>query len=268
MSDVLTVLTLNLWNRNHWDERREEVVRWIELLEPDLVGLQEVDQTGSDCQAAWLGRRTGLAAVFAGVERDGDRRFGNAVLSRWPVAGTDWVPLTALDEPDEGRLCLRVDVDSPRGVVSFFTTHLNFLFHHGRVREAQAVQVSRFVASAPAIAFPVVLTGDFNAVPDASEIRFLKGRTSLQDRSFHLHDAYEVAHPGSLGHTWDNRNPYAAKNQVPDQRIDYVFVGVRTADGAGRVLDAEVVCDHPIGSTWASDHFGVVARLAFPPRAS
>lgn len=106
--------------------------------------------------------------------------------------------------------------------------------------------------------------GGFNAVPDSTEIRFLKGRTTIGGRSFHLFDSHEVAAPSSPGFTWDNRNPYAATNRVPDQRIDYIFVGVRAEDGTGQVLKSYVVCDKPLGHTWPSDHFGVLTEVAFP----
>jgi endonuclease/exonuclease/phosphatase family metal-dependent hydrolase len=123
------------------------------------------------------------------------------------------------------------------------------------------VQLAEFVRAAPG-GYPPILCGDLNARPDAAEVRFLKGLASSGGRSFHLFDAFEVAHPGAPGHTWDNRNPYAAMNAVPDQRIDYVLVGVRRDDGAGRVLSCDVVCDQPRRGIWPSDHFGVCARLS------
>jgi endonuclease/exonuclease/phosphatase family metal-dependent hydrolase len=63
--------------------------------------------------------------------------------------------------------------------------------------------------------------------------------------------------------TWDNRNPYAAMNQVPDQRIDYILVGVRASDGTGRIQSARLVCDGPRDGAWPSDHLGVTATLAW-----
>jgi hypothetical protein len=48
------------------------------------------------------------------------------------------------------------------------------------------------------------------------------------------------------------------------QLADFVGIGVRTADGAGKVLDAAVVCDATRRGVWPSDHFGVVAQLACP----
>lgn len=109
---------------------------------------------------------------------------------------------------------------------------------------------------------PPIVCGDFNARPESTEVRFIKGLHALDQRSFHLFDAFEVANPGQPGYTWSNANPFAAAEQVPDQRIDYIFVGVHAEDGAGRVLTAHVVCNEPRGGGWPSDHFGVAAELS------
>jgi endonuclease/exonuclease/phosphatase family metal-dependent hydrolase len=150
--------------------------------------------------------------------------------------------------------------------VSVTSTHLSHLFDQGWVREQQVRQLADFVAAGSG-EFPPVVCGDFNARPASTEVRFIKGLHAFDGRSFHLFDAFEVAHPGELGFTWNNANPFAASNNTPDQRIDYVFVGVRTDDGAGTVLDAAVTCDAPRGDVYPTDHFGVVARLACPARA-
>lgn len=262
---VLRVLTLNIWSRNHWSERRDDIVAWIEHLQPDVVGLQEVDRAAEDCQATWLGEQTGLATAFGGNDRPGGRLFGNAVLSRFPLLGTERRDLTTAGLPGEGRLCLRATLDAPWGPTHVYTTHLNYLFDHGFVRERQVQEIAAFIGESGHEAFPPVLVGDLNAVPGSTEVRYLKGQTSLGGGSFHLFDAFEVSQPSAEGYTWDNRNPYAAQNRVPNQRIDYVFVGVRTPDGAGQVLHSEVVFDRPMRQSWPSDHFGLLADLSCPP---
>jgi endonuclease/exonuclease/phosphatase family metal-dependent hydrolase len=260
-ADVLTVMTLNLWNTNHWSERRPAVVAWIDELQPDLVALQEVVRAADDDQATWLAQETGMAAVFGAAQQGPNRAFGNAVLSRLPILDVRTMQLPDAGAGGEPRGAVSVDVDTARGSVSLTSTHLAHLFDQGWVREAQVAALAEFIAS-PAGSFPPILCGDLNARPDSTEVRFLKGLAALGGRSFHLFDAFEVAHPSAAGFTWDNRNPYAATNRVPDQRIDYILVGVRAADGAGQVLAAEVVCDEPRVGSWPSDHFGVCAHLS------
>lgn len=168
----------------------------------------------------------------------------------------------------EQRLCVRAALDTARGQLQIYNTHLSHLFAEGNVRENQVMAVAEFITETNQPFCPPILTGDFNAVPDSTEIRYLKGLTSLGGRSFHLFDSYEAAWPASLGFTWDNRNPYAAKNRVPDQRIDYIFVGVRADDGTGQILNSTLAFDEPMAGGWPSDHYGLVTDIAFHPAES
>jgi endonuclease/exonuclease/phosphatase family metal-dependent hydrolase len=267
---VLRVMTLNIWNLSGpWRERRREIVAWIDHLDPDLVCLQEVvEHPDGRNQAAWLVENTGAGYAWAygpGLVGEGGS-LGNAVLSRWPIEGTAVVRLPAGDGPDEGRVLLhartrRLDV---------FCTHLNWLFHHGYIRELQVKAIVDAIEARadPSSALPPVLAGDFNAEPDAGEIRFLTGLASLDGRSTYFQDAWRVGSGGGPGWTWDNRNPFAAAELEPDRRIDYVFVGWRPDGGAGRVMSARVVCDRALTGTFATDHFGLLAELADPGPAA
>ena len=131
-------------------------------------------------------------------------------------------------------------------------------------REAQALETADFVLARPESDNPALLMGDFNAEPDSDEIRFLKGLHSMNGRSFYMQDAYEVSHAPMPGYTWDNRNPFAAATREPDRRIDYIFVGWRSDDGAGQVHSARVVCEATHGGEWPSDHLGLYAEVHFP----
>jgi endonuclease/exonuclease/phosphatase family metal-dependent hydrolase len=53
----------------------------------------------------------------------------------------------------------------------------------------------------------------------------------------------------------------------PFRRIDYIMI--RCARHGGPTLavsDCRLAFDQPVNGWWASDHFGVVADLALPPR--
>ncbi|MDQ4054947.1 MAG: hypothetical protein M3237_19950, partial [Actinomycetota bacterium] len=54
---------------------------------------------------------------------------------------------------------------------------------------------------------PVVLAGDFDAEPTSASVRFWSGRQSLKGRSVAYRDAWELAHPGTAGHTFAGGNP-------------------------------------------------------------
>jgi endonuclease/exonuclease/phosphatase family metal-dependent hydrolase len=266
MPPVLRVMTLNIWNLDGpWRDRRTEIVAWIDRLAPDVVLLQEVVEAADGRnQATWLAERCAAdwAVAYGGVGETGVGRFGNAVVSRWPIDD-----VAVLDLPYERRDddVQRVVVHARTGGLDVFCTHLNWRFDDGHVRERQAVAVAEFVAdrSDPTSALPPVLGGDFNADPDAQEIRYLSGLVAVDGRSVYFQDAWRVAQGAAPGWTWDNRNPFAAADREPDRRIDYVFVGWRSEPkGPGRIESARVVCDRALTGTYASDHFGLHAEIA------
>jgi len=55
----------------------------------------------------------------------------------------------------------------------------------------------------------------------------------------------------------------------PFRRIDYIFVRCDAHGGPTLAISTCArIFDEPIDGVWASDHFGVVADLALPTRAS
>jgi len=92
---------------------------------------------------------------------------------------------------------------------------------------------------------PQILAGDFNTAPEADEIRWLKGMTTLAGRRVYYQDAWAAVHPGEPGITWARHNPYRAKmSWLPDdRRIDYIFVTAARRDGRATVRDARTSRD-------------------------
>jgi endonuclease/exonuclease/phosphatase family metal-dependent hydrolase len=225
------------------------VVDWINEIQPDLVALQEVvvRRIGMR-QTSWIAKRTGMAATFGPTKPIRGGQFGNAVLSRLPVRSSRCRALTDAWSGNEPRAIVTVDVDAYGRRVFFSSTHLSWQMDENWIREQQVRDIAGVIRAQPADALTIVC-GDFNATPDSPEIGFVRGLDFL--------DAYQAANPGERGHTWSNTNPFAAAEQLPDRRIDYVFVGT------ARVLTADVVCDEPRRNSWPTDHFGVAATLEF-----
>jgi endonuclease/exonuclease/phosphatase family metal-dependent hydrolase len=119
-------------------------------------------------------------------------------------------------------------------------------------------EVTRLVAFVDEIAgeAPVILMGDFNALPSSQEIRYLRdaGFVDCWSRS------------RFAGYTWDevnNRNIISfqrAEDEVlPPRRdrIDYVFVR-----GNGIMpRSARLILNEPTFGIHPSDHFGVYAEI-------
>jgi endonuclease/exonuclease/phosphatase family metal-dependent hydrolase len=267
---TLKVLSLNLWNRSGpWPLRAKRIRGWIDRLDPDLIGFQEVLRGNGVDLAAELVESRGYHSDFArAVEfwNDPELAFGNSIASRWPLEERDELAL-----PDDGdgekRVALSATIASPHGPISFTSTHLNWRLHHGRVREQQVATLCDWVrARRPEAGFPPILVGDFNAEPESSEIRYVCGLQSLAGRSVHFRDAWRQAGDGGDGLTWSKRNDYARPWLEPDRRIDYIFVGPpRVPSGLGNVESCRVVCDDEVDGVWPSDHFGVFAELRTEP---
>jgi endonuclease/exonuclease/phosphatase family metal-dependent hydrolase len=189
-------------------------------------------------------------------------QFGNAALSRWPIASSRAIPLPT-GATDERRSLVLAEIGSPHGVIPFFVTHLNWKFHHGVVRERQVVAIADHVkALAPTTGLPPVLVGDFNAEPEAAEIRFLKGLQSLEGKSTFFADCFALAGEGP-GITYDStRNPFAAPTHEYPRRIDYVFVRGPDKQARGKPLSARVVMEEVHGGIAATDHYGVFAEVS------
>ncbi len=266
---AVSVLTLNIWhNSGPWKQRAELIRAWIDRLDPDLIGLQEVLVGESIDQAAELLQGRSYEVAFAKATPfwgDPALDFGNAVAVRWPIAEREELRL-----PDGGdgekRVALSVTVEAPVGPISFTTTHLNWRLHHGAVRERQVVALCDLVLRRrPRGGFPPVLVGDFNAEPESAEIRYLSGLQSIGGRSVYLRDAWRHAGTGGDGITWSNHNDYAQPWLEPERRIDYVFVGSPQPDRVGQLESCQVVCNEKQDGIWPSDHFGVYTEIRSDP---
>lgn len=267
--DRIRVLTLNIWNRQGpWEERLPLIQKGIAALEPDIIGLQEVIFNEGRSQADDIADALpGKYERAFGVAHDvgGGVHFGNAVLSRWPIARSAPYPLPT-GFSDETRCVFFAEIASPFGSIPFFVTHLNWKFHESHVREAQVMSIAEQVRKeSPLEGLPPILVGDFNAQPEASEIRFLKGLQSLQGKSFFLADAYEQTGAGP-GYTFDaTANPFAALTHEYPRRLDYIFVRGPDRQVRGKPLLSKVVLNEVENGVAPSDHWGVYAELSISP---
>lgn len=222
----------------------------IAELDASVVALQEVD-VHWDQRSQWrdlaaeLGEKLDMHVYFGPIYSldppgpDQPRReYGNALLSRYPIKAAVNHEITRLStqDPDPkpelmpGFPEIEIEV---RGVdVHLYATHLDYR-EDPAVRTAQIADTLRILRHDRGE--PRILLGDFNATPDAAELRPLWRELS---------DAWDACGTDP-GHT------YPAVN--PDSRIDYVTVsrGVQVRSIA-------------VGDTLASDHRPVVADLRLP----
>jgi endonuclease/exonuclease/phosphatase family metal-dependent hydrolase len=132
----------------------------------DAAALQEVgdphrhgSQHETADHAAWLGHRLGWYVAFGPNFVLAGRPYGNAILSRYPIAAAHNYDLSV--EGKEPRGCLRADISLPGGgSLHLFDLHLGLSF--GERWKQAAMLLSADLLRDAALTAPLVLCGDFN----------------------------------------------------------------------------------------------------------
>jgi endonuclease/exonuclease/phosphatase family metal-dependent hydrolase len=239
----LTVLSFNMHTGIGADgvldlDRTVEVIRRSGA---DVVGLQEVDVHWADRsefrdQARALARALRMRVFFAPIydlppatEGAPRRRYGPAVLSRYPVVRAENHELTRMSSQDGSTVPMPGFAEAVvlvRGVpVHVYCTHLDYR-PDPAVRAVQVAETLEILAADRPGANQVLL-GDLNAEPAAPELAPLW--TVLED-------------------TGDGRPSFPA--DAPVKRLDYVAVSPNVRATRTEVIDST-----------ASDHRPVLAEL-------
>lgn len=260
-ANPLVVMTYNLRSASPgspvpWPERRPLMVECIRSVNPDVIGTQEgwyaqlKDLAADLPEYAWIGQgREGgskgeFLAVFYRKARLEPLAFDHFWLSDTPevIASQTW----GRKLPPRMVTWVRLADRQTGRNFYFFTTHVD----GNRTAQEKSVALLRQRVAALEPARPVLLTGDFNAVP---------GR----DRAYHL-----LVGDGFFADTWtlartrrgEGYSTFTgfkglAKNE---RRIDWILVrGEVTVDAA------EIVTFSRDGR-FPSDHLPVVAWVRLP----
>lgn len=212
----------------------------ISAARPDLVSLNEVDsgtlRSGRADEAAYLGRATGLHAVYGpNLFRYDGGRFGNAILSRFPVRETHNTRLPRKPHT-EPRGLLEASVRVGHRTVSFFSVHLSQGGRGAAQRVRQAEAVARVIRAS---GHPTIVSGDLNSRPGDLPVRILRQ---------YLLDAQEQGGTGA---------GLTVPEVDPRSRIDYILYDNDFAalPGSTRVLLSA-----------SSDHRSVWTELVLRPK--
>lgn len=270
-SDIWRVVSFNIWNRQGpWADRLPLIRDQLAALDADVIGLQEVlGFPGMPSQADEIAAGTDWHVYYAPAWHiGGGLTFGNAILSRHRLGDVATLPLPSPPGLDT-RTAAFARVEAPHGPLPVFVTHLTFQAHMGHARCAQVRALADHAdALAPESGPPAVLLGDFNANPDADEMRFLRGLCALGGDSVYFADCWDAtAAPGAPGFTYDRANPYALRSREPSRRIDYCYVRGPGRHLRGEPLSCRVALAEPTAGIWPSDHYAVVADIHAAPRA-
>ena len=210
----------------------EEMAKIIEAENPDIVALQEVSRgwvvNGSVDMLTWFSQRLQMDYVWGPAA---DSAWGNALLSRFPIAGHGNYAMPNNDALRLDRAFLVVEVDVGGGeVIDVVATH----FHSGEDDSALRVPQSLAVLQTIDATQSVVLLADLNALPGDPEMQLLADAG--------LNDTFVAS-----GATGDG---FTSPSDAPRQRIDYVW--------ASPDLKAR---DFSVPHSLASDHLAAAVTL-------
>lgn len=213
----------------------EAIAKVINESGADLVGLQEVDvhtirSSKSSNQAEALGEMTGMHVFFSkGIDYQGGE-YGTAILSKYPILESDRYELPNLEGiTAEPRTLAVVTVEVEGSPMRFANTHLDY--SHA---ENNQLQVREILDIFEDEVLPIVLVGDFNALPESASIQLLDqhfDRSCMEDCGFTIPQVN------------------------PNRTIDFIMA---SKDAPFKVIGHEVI-DEP----YASDHLPVWAEYRF-----
>lgn len=250
-TDTLTVVTLNLWHDSHdWPRRLNGILAEMRRIRPDVLCLQEVLQnSGLRNQAETLGDSLGCHVRFASVDGpERPKRYGNAILTPHRVLADGG---RNLEPADDYRAVAHVRFAWRGRAIDAYSTHLHHTPQGGAIRATQIRHLLAWVDSTRGDG-PTVIAGDFNAELGTPEMNLVTVR--------HL-DAFRAVHPKASRTEAATFNP---RFGVDPGSIDHIFVERK---GARRLTPiASELIFRTVGpdSVWASDHYGVVAKLRAP----
>ena len=294
----LTVLSFNVWGAGSNEGRSiDDTVAVIRYVNPDVVGLQEVQAESQDCTEAvcpsFGTSRAGEIARSLGYyvyeqKQENVALWANAIISRFPLQGATPNELGVILQI-QGR---RVGVfnihatDFPYqpyqalgiayGSAPYLQTAPELVAAANQARGEAITKLLEEVATAGNLDL-VFVTGDFNE-PSHRDWTERAARLGVHPMSVAypatqrleqagFEDTFRTVFPDEIampGFTW---TPTTAPDDPNDHhdRIDYVFI---RGDGA-RIEAAQVVGESLVNSAsgirrWPSDHRAVVATVVIP----
>jgi photosystem II stability/assembly factor-like uncharacterized protein/endonuclease/exonuclease/phosphatase family metal-dependent hydrolase len=252
--DSLKIMTYNLQGMRPGSDpetRLFHIIQKLKTLNPDIIGLQEINETLNgegnqgqriaDSLSAHFGVPYYFYQSFTHLSWNNQFREYVGIISKHPVAQQGFLSLSPGVFP---RKVVWNSINTTLGIINFFNTHLSFNSNSVRVLQVQQIipYVQQHETSFPGIAS--ILSGDFNAIPGSEPISLL---TTTGSDTFYF-DTFREINPTSPGFT--------VPAQAPDARIDFIFL---KNTGDIEIDTSLVVMNQPYsGSNYCSDHFGVM----------
>jgi exodeoxyribonuclease-3 len=252
------------WNVNSLRVRLPQLLQWLRVAEPDLLGIQETKLVDEEFPRAEI-EEAGYGVIYSGQKTYN----GVAILSRLP-AGPNDVVTELPDLPDPQRRVLGASYGSlrllnlyvPNGQAVGTDKYRYKLDWLAALADCLQGQLARYPR--------LVVLGDFNIAPDDRDVHdpLLWAGSVLcsepERAAFRrlleigLKDAFRLfEQPAGVYSWWDYRQAAFRRNM--GLRIDHVLA----ADGLAGICTASTVDREPRGWERPSDHAPAVAEFTF-----
>ncbi len=230
-AQTFTVMSYNIHHGADKEEKDQLAAMgaFIKASGADIIGLQEVDsvctRTAGVDQMKVLGQITGMYYAFVRHFDYQGGAYGMGILSRYPIVQVDNKRMSLLKSKNPSTAMISAVISvSKKKKIRFASAHFAL---DDSSRMVQAHEAVSYLATDP---YPVILTGDLNAAPEAPEIQYLESYFTGTDPK------QIMTYPA----------PVATK------KIDYIFV---------RKKNLVNVKKHAVPVNSLSDHLPVIATI-------
>lgn len=245
MSRTFSVMTYNVHSSTGMDGKisPQRIAEVIDQCNPDIVALQELDsglvRTEMTDQAHLIALTLNMTYHFHSSIQLEEGEYGNAVLSRFPIhlikAGA--VPIEPYNECCERRGAIWTEIEVHGRKLQLIATHFG-LNRNERLAQTEAIIGPEWLGHSYC-RNPVILCGDFNALPASPVYRRITG---------YLNDAQGSFKARRPSGTWPVRFPIL--------RIDHLFF-------SPDIKVHNVIVPKNSLTRIASDHLPLVVTLEF-----
>jgi endonuclease/exonuclease/phosphatase (EEP) superfamily protein YafD len=223
---LLTAVSYNINFAEFIDEAIDDMSG---IAPPDVLMLQEMDETGTDKIAQALG----LDYVYypASVHKH-NKNFGNAILSRWPIVQTQKLILPRRHPANnQMRIATKARLNVGKTAVCVYCVHTEVYLTSRQYRRDQIEAITDDISQA---GDHVIVGGDFNTVR----------RTSIRRL---------VSYFGEMGFIRASKGvgPTVKKLRVSPSAADHIFTRGMRVMGAGRQTEIN-----------GSDHYPIWVQLS------
>lgn len=251
MIKVVTINVLSDLDTEHWNERLNLLVNGLKAVNADIIGAQEINSQTAD----YLSTKLDMSYVY---------QLSNnclAILSRYPFIQQQEINLKT-----QNRHSQFVQVEANGKQVIFCNGH--YFWRPGSSKERME-QFKTLVENLDQLTpkLPIINLGDFNAMPQHSEVKFLRQHFTSAYADYHGKEpGYTCPTPLIKKRSWKTKIAKRLVNVIVNRQLkpwkgtlDYIFVSPSIQVNNCELILTEPSANNP--QVYPSDHFGIAAEL-------